>query len=150
MKSKLILLLLIIGSSFYAQAQIKSAEILASGLTCSMCSKAIYKALDKIPFVDTVKVNIETSTYIVDFKKGETVQIEQLRDAVYDAGFAIDKMQLLANWDEKLAAKDAVFGAFGYQFKWQLNANKSIASPQKVTIVNKDVQPINGVYLLKF
>jgi len=150
MKSKLIFLIVFFVSSLQLHAQIKTAEIQASGLTCSMCSKAIYKALGKVSFVDTVKVNIETSTFLLDFKKDQKVQIEALRDAVYDAGFAIEKLAILMDFTDKIAVKDAVFENAGYQFKWQLKSNKPLKREQKVFIVNKDIQPINGLYLLNF
>ena len=146
--------LFFIACSFWAfnsaHAQIKSAEVLASGLTCSMCSKAIFKALSKLDFVDTVKVNIETSVYQLNFKKEVPVKIEGIRDAVYDAGFAIAKLSITGDWKAKTAIKDISFEDFGYQFKWQVKANKALSSTQKVSILNKDVQPINGVYLLNF
>lgn len=133
-----------------ANAQIKSAEVLASGLTCSMCSKAIFKALSSLPFVDTIKVNIETSVYQLNFKKDSAVKIESIRDAVYDAGFAIAKLSITANWKDKNAIKDLVFNDLGYQFQWQIKSNKMLSNSQKVFIVNKDIQTVNGVYLLNF
>ena len=133
-----------------ANAQIKSAEVLASGLTCSMCSKAIFKALSSLPFVDTIKVNIETSVYQLNFKKDSAVKIESIRDAVYDAGFAIAKLSITANWKDKNAIKDLVFSDLGYQFQWQTKSNKMLSNSQKVFIVNKDIQTVNGVYLLNF
>ena len=133
-----------------ANAQIKSAEVLASGLTCSMCSKAIFKALSSLPFVDTIKVNIETSVYQLNFKKDSAVKIESIRDAVYDAGFAIAKLSITANWKDKNAIKDLVFCDLGYQFQWQTKSNKMLSNTQKVFIVNKDIQTVNGVYLLNF
>ena len=133
-----------------ANAQIKSAEVLASGLTCSMCSKAIFKALSSLPFVDTIEVNIETSVYQLNFKKDSAVKIESIRDAVYDAGFAIAKLSITANWKDKNAIKDLVFNDLGYQFQWQIKSNKMLSNSQKVFIVNKDIQTVNGVYLLNF
>ena len=44
-----------------AFSQIQSATLKADGLTCSMCSKAIYKALLKVPFVQSVTPDIEGS-----------------------------------------------------------------------------------------
>ena len=41
-----------------ASAQVQKVNLQASGLTCAMCSKAIYKAVSAISFVDTVFVNI--------------------------------------------------------------------------------------------
>lgn len=133
-----------------ANAQIKSAELLASGLTCSMCSKAIFKALSKLDFVDTVKVNIESSVYQLNFKKEVPVKIEGIRDAVYDAGFAIAKLSISGDWKVTTATNDFSFEDFGYQFKWQVKANKALSNTQKVFILNKDIQPVNGVYFLNF
>jgi len=150
MKLKLFLMAVLFIIATSANAQIKSAEVLASGLTCSMCSKAIFKALSSLPFVDTIKVNIETSVYQLNFKKDSAVKIESIRDAVYDAGFAIAKLSITANWKDKNAIKDLVFNDLGYQFQWQTKSNKMLSNTQKVFIVNKDIQTVNGVYLLNF
>ena len=150
MKYKLFFILCSFVFAVNANAQIKSAEVLASGLTCSMCSKAIFKALSKLDFVDTVKVNIETSVYQLKFKKESAITIEGIRDAVYDAGFAIAKLSITADWKDKTAIKDMVFNDLGYQFKWQTKINKSLSNTQKVFIVNKDIQPLNGTYLLNY
>lgn len=136
--------------SLQINAQIKSAEIQATGLTCSICSKAIFKALEKVQFVDTVKVNIETSTYILEFKRGQDIQIEALRNAVYDAGFSIGNMAITMDFNNKIAIKDGLFEQAGYKFKWNVKGSKPLESSQKVFIVNKDIQPVNGVYLLDF
>jgi hypothetical protein len=95
-------------------------------------------------------VNIETSVYQLSFKKDSAVKIEGIRDAVYDAGFAIAKLSITADWKDKTAVKDLVFNDLGYQFKWQTKVNKTLSSNQKVVIVNKDIQPINGTYLLNY
>jgi len=150
MKLKLFLMAGLFITATSANAQIKSAEVLASGLTCSMCSKAIFKALSSLPFVDTIEVNIETSVYQLNFKKDSAVKIESIRDAVYDAGFAIAKLSITANWKDKNAIKDLVFNDLGYQFQWQTKSNKMLSNTQKVFIVNKDIQTVNGVYLLNF
>ena len=54
------------------------------------------------------------------------------------------------SFTDKVAVKETVFENAGYQFKWQLKANKPLKSEQKVFIVNKDIQPANGIYLLNF
>jgi len=40
------------------QAQISSATLQASGLTCAMCTKAINKSLEQLNFVESVKPDI--------------------------------------------------------------------------------------------
>ncbi len=71
---------------------IKKVSLVASGLTCSMCSKAIFKALTKLDFVDEVKVDIEQSKFVLSFKSGKTVVIDQIKSAVADAGFSVQSL----------------------------------------------------------
>ena len=71
---------------------IKKVSVLASGLTCSMCSKAIFKALSKLDFVEEVKVDIEQSKFVLSFKSGKTVVIDQIKSAVADAGFSVQSL----------------------------------------------------------
>ncbi len=71
---------------------IKKVSLVASGLTCSMCSKAIFKALTKLDFVDEVKVDIEKSKFVLSFKSGKTVVIDQIKSAVADAGFSVQSI----------------------------------------------------------
>jgi len=61
--------IVLIASFLMSSAQIKSAKLQASGLTCAMCSRAVYKALMQIPSVDKIDVNIQNSTYSINFKK---------------------------------------------------------------------------------
>lgn len=71
---------------------IKKVTLVASGLTCSMCSKAIFKALSKLDFVEEVKVDIEKSVYILTFKSGKKVEIDQIKLAVTEAGFGVQSL----------------------------------------------------------
>jgi copper chaperone CopZ len=73
-------------------ADIKKVTLVASGLTCSMCSKAIFKALSKLDFVEEVKVDIEQSKFVLTFKSGKTVVIDQIKSAVADAGFSVQSL----------------------------------------------------------
>ena len=71
---------------------IKKVTLVASGLTCSMCSKAIFKSLSKLEFVDQVKVDIEKSKYILSFKPTSKVDLAQIKKAVTDAGFGVQSL----------------------------------------------------------
>jgi len=73
-------------------AEIKKVTLVASGLTCSMCSKAIFKALTSLDFVADVKVDIEQSKYILTFKSGKSVVVDQIKSAVTDAGFGVQSL----------------------------------------------------------
>lgn len=89
---KIILFSVYIFIALSSYAQIKEVEIQAAGLTCSMCSKAIYKSLEKVPFVQTVTSNIKQSSYTVTFKENANVDFDVLVKAVTNAGFSVTKM----------------------------------------------------------
>ncbi|HEY5774396.1 MAG TPA: heavy metal-associated domain-containing protein, partial [Chitinophagaceae bacterium] len=63
------------------QAQFSKATLQASGLTCSMCSKAVKVALEKVPFVQEVKVNIKSQEYTVIFKENNNADFDALKKA---------------------------------------------------------------------
>ena len=68
--------------SLHATAQIKKVSLQASGLTCSMCSNSIFKALKTLDFVDNVEANIKTSTFAITFKQGAKVDMDKLKKKV--------------------------------------------------------------------
>lgn len=99
MKTFFILLFSLFTTTLLAQkdttkttGDIESVSLTASGLTCSMCSKAIYKSLQKVPSVSKVDVDIENSVYNIFFKKDQEVNLKALEQAVTDAGFSVAKM----------------------------------------------------------
>src|SRR5690349_21179107 len=64
-----ILMTIVMMMTVSSYAQISNAKLVASGLTCSMCSKAIYEALQKVNTIESVKANIKESSYDIVFKK---------------------------------------------------------------------------------
>ncbi|MBA3674198.1 MAG: heavy-metal-associated domain-containing protein [Chitinophagaceae bacterium] len=86
---KKIFLIAAIGLSVAANSQVTKVSLQASGLTCSMCSNAIYKALKSLDFVDKIDANIKTSTFEISFKPNSKVDFEKLKKKVEDAGFFV-------------------------------------------------------------
>ena len=137
------ILLVIIGllialSSF---AQIKSATLSASGLTCSMCSKAIYKALSKIPAVRSVDADIEGSKYHIIFKEGAAIVLDDLKKAVENAGFSVAALQVTAHFPPTAIANDThiEYGGSTYHF---LNVSaETISGDKTFTVVDKRFLP---------
>ena len=87
-------------------AQIQSAQLSASGLTCSMCSKSIYKSLMQLPSVDSVAVDIDQSLFTIYFKSGVPVFPDDIKKAVTDAGFAIASLRITAAFPPTEIAND--------------------------------------------
>lgn len=98
---RLFLLLLSLGLFGAGQAQIESAELTASGLTCSLCSRAIAEELKELPFIEKVTVNLAASGFNLAFKQGQEVDLDAIAQAVEDAGFAVSELYITAQVAER-------------------------------------------------
>ncbi|MGN6617982.1 MAG: heavy-metal-associated domain-containing protein [Ilyomonas sp.] len=111
-----------------SSTQISNATLTASGLTCSMCSKAIYKAITKVDFVDNVQANIKESNYTITFKPNADINFDALRKAVEDAGFSVAKLTVQMNFDNLSVKNDVMVKAGG----------------ENLHFLNVDAQTLNG------
>ncbi len=91
---KLFLTMCILIGSNTLIAQVHKAEIIATGLTCSMCSNAIKKQLKTIKNVDSVATDLNTNTFSVYLKKDQAVAPSLLKEKVEKAGFFVGSLQL--------------------------------------------------------
>lgn len=80
-------------------AQITKAEIMATGLTCSMCSNAINKQLKSLSEVDSVVVDLNTNTFTVYPKIESNISPRILKERVEKAGFFVGSMIVTMNFD---------------------------------------------------
>src|SRR5690554_1462518 len=102
-------------TSVNAFAQIKKADISATGLTCSMCSNAINKQLASMPQVAKITTDLNTNTFTVFFKDNAVVEPVELKDAVEKAGFFVGSMNLTMKVDaNKLDAHSTLKTAAGF------------------------------------
>lgn len=94
MKTNKIILLLVavlfISTSSYAS--FVNAKIKVTGVTCSMCSNSVYKALTSLKFVEKVDIDLENTVFEVTFKKGERVVIDDIRSKIEGAGFSVGEL----------------------------------------------------------
>lgn len=86
---KKIFLFIAIAFSTATNAQVTKVSLQASGLTCSMCSNSIYKALKTLDFVDQVDADIKTYTFEISFKENKNVDFDMIKKKVEGAGFAV-------------------------------------------------------------
>ncbi|MBC7488615.1 MAG: heavy-metal-associated domain-containing protein [Cytophagaceae bacterium] len=92
-------LLLLQTSGLKAQPQTPSltvmkAELQVNGLTCSMCNLSVYKALENVSFIDSIKTQLNSSVYTLILKPGEYLDPAVLRKQVEGAGFSVGKLRL--------------------------------------------------------
>jgi copper chaperone CopZ len=89
------LLMMIIFPALIANAQVEKAEFQASGLTCSMCSNAINKALKTVPFIESINTDLNKNLFEITFKKNAVVDFDIIKKKVEDAGFSIAKFWII-------------------------------------------------------
>ena len=120
-----------------ASAQVQKVNLQASGLTCAMCSKAIYKAVSAISFVDTVLVNIEASTYDIRFNKDATPQFDQIAKAVVDAGFSVANLTVVVNFNKQNVDKNGLLTLDGIQYKIMGTSPATLQGNKKLQLIGK-------------
>ena len=135
MKTLLIIAALLLSATSYAQIQ--SASLTASGLTCSMCSKAIYKALLKVPAIQKVDVDIEKSAYAITFKPNAAVSPEALKKAVEGAGFAVAELTMTAEMPKTVIGSDTKLTLQGATYRFIRANGKTVQGTQRFTVVDK-------------
>ena len=137
---RVIVAILLLGS-IPAFSQIKSATLTASGLTCSMCSKAIYKALLKVPFIKSVDPNVEKSIFTIQFKEGDKVVPDDVKKAVENAGFSVASMHITAFFSGTEVYNDAHISMGGSTFHFLNVPRQTLQGDKTVTIVDKNYLP---------
>ncbi len=138
---KIIIAIALLVLTMPAMAQIKSATLTASGLTCSMCSKAIYKALSAVKSVKEITVDIDKSSYTILFKEGENIVLDDIKNAVTGAGFSVASMQVVAAIDKQEIADDSHVNIGGSTFHF-VHVNKQLLQGDAtLTILDKNYLP---------
>jgi copper chaperone CopZ len=120
------------------QAQFSRATLQASGLTCAMCSKAVKVALEKVPFVQEVKVDIKNQQYNLVFKEGNNVDFDALSKAVEDAGFSVASFKATGNFSHVKAAKDSHAEVAGLNLHFLNGNDENLVGERTITIVDKN------------
>ena len=137
MKKILVLLFMIIAAA-NAQSQITNATLVAGGLTCSMCSKAIYTALTKVGSIESVKANIAASSYDIVFKKDAAVNLDDVKNAVKGAGFSVVKLQVKMNFDNVAVQNDTHVNVSGENLHFLNVPQQTLNGAVTLTILDKD------------
>lgn len=114
-------------------SQISKAEIIATGLTCSMCSNAINKQLKTLPEVEKVMIDLNSNTFMVQLKKGNNITPQTLRMNIEKSGFFVGSMILTIDADNVQTKENTSF----------TNASGTYI------LVDNNAKPTNGTLRLK-
>ncbi len=123
--------------SVAVQAQVKNVTIQASGLTCSMCSNSIFKALKTLDFVEMVDANIKTSSFDISFKPGAEIDFDKLKAKVEGAGFFVANFTVTYHFDGLAIANDKQVNVGKTTFHF-LNVKDAVLSgDKKIRLLDK-------------
>jgi copper chaperone CopZ len=126
---KIIVIIQICFCTFVTKAQITKVEIMATGLTCSMCSNAINKQLKTLPEVENVDIDLNKNLFIVSLKKDNKLTPKTFKDKVEKAGFFVGSMILFLNYNNQA-----------------IDNNKQI---DNYTFIDSKTQTLNGLTKVK-
>lgn len=148
---KLLFVIMVACVAVPVNAQFSKATLQATGLTCAMCSNAINKALQEVPFVETVQSDIKNSAFNIVFKSGQEVNIDALKNAVEDAGFFVGNLKITGTFSEVKLEKDkhVQIGKDYFHFLngsgQTLSGEKTIVLADKNFVTAKDFKKISGL-----
>ena len=102
---KTILFLITVALSIATKGQVTKVTLQAAGLTCSMCSNAINRALKTLDCVADVDADIKTYSFDISFKANSIVDFDQVRKKVEKAGFTVTSFIATIRFDNVTVKK---------------------------------------------
>ncbi|MFV8325259.1 heavy-metal-associated domain-containing protein [Flavobacterium sp. ZS1P14] len=130
-------IVLIMTVSLKSHSQVSKVEIVATGLTCSMCSKSINNQLKTVPEVDSIAINLNTNTFIIFPKKGNTINPGILKERVEKAGFFVGSMIITISFDNLKIENNFAIEKDGLSLIFVDTKTKILNGKTKLKIVDK-------------
>jgi copper chaperone CopZ len=124
--------------SFNSFSQVKQIELQAAGLTCSMCSKAVFKALIGVAFVKDVKADIKTSSYTIHLKDENLFDFDALKKAVEGAGFSVARLNANINFSNAKIENDTHVKFDGKTFHFMNVKSQSLNGEHTISLLDKN------------
>lgn len=118
-------------------SQIQKAEVIATGLTCSMCSNAINKQFKTLAEVDSVSTDLNTNTFTVYLKKDNTIKPRVLKEKVEKAGFFVGSMVVSVNFDNQKITDNATIKKDDLSFIFIDTKDKTLNGNTQLRILDK-------------
>jgi copper chaperone CopZ len=135
---KIFLSMMIIFPALITNAQLEKAEFQASGLTCSMCSNAINKALKTVSFIESINTDLNKNLFEITFKKNIPVDLDLIKKKVEDAGFSIAKFWIVIDVHNQEIDKEKHIAMDGVNFHF-VNVKKQILNgEQRLQVIDKN------------
>jgi copper chaperone CopZ len=135
---KLLFIILIALPAAGAMAQFRSANLQAAGLTCAMCTKAINNSLEKLSFISSVKADIQSSSFNINFKEKAEIDFDAMKNAVEKAGFSVARLKVTGIFDNVPVKNDAHVKIDGKVFHFVNVSDQTLRGEKAITLVDKN------------
>lgn len=139
----------------YLPAQVRKIEFQASGLTCSMCSKAVSKAVSPLPFVKDIKTDLNKNLFVITTNDSVFVNPDDIRKKVEEAGFSVAKLYMEMDFSAEPVKSEQHLEKNGYHFNFvnvqpkTLNGNVRLQVIDKGFVSAKDYKKFAGLTKMK-
>lgn len=120
------------------KSQVQKADLQASGLTCSMCSKAVNNALKDLPFVQSVTTDLNTNIFTVTFKPGTKPDFDMLNMKVEGAGFSVASLWAYASFKQVKIKNDEHIELGGLNFHFMNVKEQLLNGEKKMQLLDKN------------
>ena len=132
-----ILLFIALAFSMAINAQVTKVTLQASGLTCSMCSNSINKALKRLDFVDKVDADIKKYTFEISFKSNSNVDFDMIRRKVEGAGFTVSGFVATIYFENVQVTNGQPITLAGNTFYFINTGQQSLNGAKEVKVIDK-------------
>jgi copper chaperone CopZ len=113
---RIVLVMLLSLCVLHSEAQFSKVEIGVNGLTCSQCSRTVEMSLRKLDFVADVQMNLQHTEGTIALKPGKKVDMDQVAQAVINAGFSLRYLTATLQVDNTVNANGGCFAYNGDQY----------------------------------
>lgn len=123
-------------TSMSASAQIQKMQVGVNGLTCSQCSRSVYKKLSQLEFIQSVEMDLNAHTSTIILKDPNNYDVDRIAQAVIDAGYSVRSMKLF--FDKKgLEFKDGHFVSAHQKFYFTEKDPQNIKAHFEAVVIGK-------------
>lgn len=141
MKTLKIFAALLVASVSIAKAQFTKADLQVSGLTCSMCSNATERSLKKLDFISDIKTDLNHNLFVITFKKGAAINLDQISKQVQAAGFSVNSLKATFDFDNVAVSNNFHFNYNGSVYHFLNVPEKTLNGLVAVTLLDKNFVP---------
>ena len=121
----------------FSNAQISKAELIANGLTCSMCSNATYNQLRKLSFLDSIYTDVENTKFILYFNPNMPYDLRAIKSKVEDAGFSVGSLVLYMQFDNVAIENDFHYNVGEITYHFMDSKKQTLNNVALVKVIDK-------------